>query len=461
MKLKLFTSHLIGKAAFSALRLIGRSGDSLPGLLAHRLYPDILRDLSAQCSDGVILVCGTNGKTTTSRMLSSILEKSGPIVHNRSGSNMTRGHISAFLTRSNWRGTVAARRALLEVDEAVLQQTIIATKPAMVVLHNLFRDQLDRYGEVNSIASKWLLALRHHLPANCLLIVNADDPHLAFIAKESGHQAIIYYGLDDPLAGSTDATSVVDAYISPASSNPLRYSTYYLSHLGNYADPGTSFKRPALNYSATDIVPGTPGKVGTFKVRSDAHLPAPISLPCPGLYNIYNALAACTVAYSLGVSASAISQALATFETVFGRFERIPIGNNAIYLCLIKNPAGASEIIRTLPVTHSLNLALFANDNFADGLDVSWYFDTPFESIAPSVGWLLCSGLRGKDMALRLKYAGSTAMPIIEDNSTQAVNLLIRKASEGDVYVLSTYTATLDLQRRLRALKLIPSYWKE
>jgi UDP-N-acetylmuramyl tripeptide synthase len=451
-------SVFIGKVTHTALRAVGRSGDSLPGLIANRIYPHLLRDLSKQCSEGVILVCGTNGKTTTCSMIAAILHASGTaLIHNRSGSNMTRGHITAFLSKASWRGTVHATLALLEVDEAVLPVTLSTTHPRIVVLHNLFRDQLDRYGEINTIAKKWLSALRSDLPKDSYLIVNADDPQLAYIAKELNHPNTIYYGLNDPTVGSNSATSVVDAYISPASDKPLHYSTYYLSHLGNYRDPGSPFSRPQLTFPTTSVSLGTSEFPTQFTVGPYISL----SLPIPGLYNVYNAVAAVVTAHILMVEPKYIQQALAAFVTVFGRFERIPVGLHSLYLCLIKNPAGAGEVIRTLPRDKPISMAFFANDNFADGLDVSWYFDTSFEHIAPQISWSLFSGSRANDMALRLKYAGNSSHPTIIENTNTAITNLLQRVTHEDVYVLSTYTATLNLQSALRKRRLIANYWKE
>lgn len=444
MDLRERAALLIGKSVRIATRLFGSGGGALPGLIAYRLAPTLLSTLSQQCSEGVILICGTNGKTTTSRMLASIITSNSGLVHNRSGSNLTRGHLAAFLEMTSWSGKVLAPRALLEVDEAVFPETLRLTKPSVVVWHNLFRDQLDRYGEVDSIAQKWLAAVKKDLPSKSTLVVNADDPNLSYIAEQSNHPQITFFGLDDEKQGTKEPLVSVDAYLSPVSGKPLHYKTYYVSHLGEYSDPLSNFSRPVPNISAKNITLNSTSS--QFQIEETTY-----TLPLPGLYNIYNALAASVVAKQLGFTFAHCQRALSRFQTAFGRYEQVKIGAHQVIFCLIKNPAGAAEVLRSLAAdSESLNIVLFAHDNFADGTDVSWYFDTPFELISPKLASAYCTGTRGLDMALRLKYAGASC-PIETKYSITDLMQKWQKEASGKTYCLCTYTATLEIQKLLTA----------
>ncbi|MBU6388958.1 DUF1727 domain-containing protein, partial [Patescibacteria group bacterium] len=236
--LALTAATIAGKICSLTVRSLGSGGEALPGLVAKRIDSTALRSFGRQCKDGIVLVCGTNGKTTVSRLIADFLTESGqPIVHNRSGSNMTRGHLAAFLEQADWLGRVHADLAILEVDEAVLPETLSQISPRIVLLHNLFRDQLDRYGEVDTIRRNWEAALRRHLAADAILTVNADDPNLAYLASQLDHRQTIYYGIDDQSLLTSNPDSAVDAYLSPVSGKPLQYTGYFYSHLGIYADP--------------------------------------------------------------------------------------------------------------------------------------------------------------------------------------------------------------------------------
>ena len=440
MDLREHTALVIGKSLRVATHLLGSGGGALPGLVAHRLAPTLLTRLTNQCTEGITLVCGTNGKTTTSRMLAEII---GPasVVHNRSGSNLTRGHLAAFLEASSWTGRLRLKKAILEVDEAVFPETLRLTQPTLVLWHNLFRDQLDRYGEVDAIAQKWLKAVQNDFPQNCTLLVNADDPNLSYAASKAGIKNLAFYGLSDERQGTKKPIVSVDAYLSPASGQPLHYSSYYVSHLGVYNDPASNFSRPNPTSCATNIELTTTSSIFTIGEVQ-------FTVPLPGLYNVYNALAATTLAQKLGVSLPRSQKVLATFQAAFGRNEKVKIGNHELVLCLIKNPVGAAEVLRTLAADpEPLNLLLFANDNFADGLDVSWYFDTPFEIVSHQITSITCLGIRKLDMAVRLKYAGVTA-PIITNRSLESF-ITNQKKQSGKTYCLCTYTATLELQKYL------------
>lgn len=451
----------VAKLTQNLLHLAGSGSGALPGLIAERLQPNILSSLSSQCPEGVILVAGTNGKTTTSRLLADILQQSGKkIIYNRSGSNMSRGHISAFLEHTTWKGHVTADIALLEVDEAVLPQAIYATKPRLVILNNLFRDQLDRYGEVDSIAKSWSVAIKKHLPKKSWLLVNGDDPIITHAAQASNHAKTAYFGLFDARLGTKTPSSTVDAYLSPVSRHPLTYTTYYLSHLGEYKDPASSFTRPPLNFAAHDVRLGKLGDPTRF-VLKHASSRYELELPLPGLYNTYNGLASASAALILDIPLEHVTQAFFNFKGAFGRFERLTLTSTELVFVLIKNPVGASEAARTIAQDmDSFNLAVIANDNFADGLDVSWYWDASFECLAERSPEITFSGNRAADMAVRFKYAGFIGKTIVETDIATAITNLVHSDAPR-TYVLATYTATLAIQKVLTELGLKSSHWKE
>lgn len=457
MNVRFILAIWIGKCASLFLKILGSEGETLPGLLAERICPNFLAIASKLCSDGVILVCGTNGKTTTSRMIATLLQEKD-IIYNRSGSNLIRGHVAAFLSGLTLSGNMKAKVGLLEVDEAALPEAIRLTQPKVILMHNLFRDQLDRYGEIDSIAKKWQLAVQQWLPKTSTLIVNADDPNLAFLAQKSP-QECIYYGLNDSDLGTKNPTSAVDAYFSPASGIPLTYTHYYLSHLGDYTDQ-QGFSRPKLSVAAEHIHLDSTLKQSEFTITTKQGT-YPVSLTLPGVYNVYNALAAIVVASEEGISPERIKERLLSFTSVFGRFERFEYAGKTITLCLIKNPAGASEVIRTIASsTDSFNLGFFMNDNFADGTDVSWYWDTPYEELTNRSSSIVCSGKRAEDIALRLKYAGETQTITCTPSITTAFDVLAA-TNTSSCYILSTYTATLELQHILRKRKIKAAYWQE
>lgn len=458
-------ANTFGKAALTLTKIFGSGGAALPGLIAEKIASDILGFYSQQTEGGVILMSGTNGKTTTSRLISLLIEeKCGKLVHNRSGSNLVRGLISAYLNDSDWRGRVNAEMSLLEVDEAVLPEAIRQTKPKYLILHNLFRDQLDRYGEVDSLVNKWLKAVKEDLPEECTLLVNGDDPNLAFLAQASGHKKIVYYGLDDLHLLTDTPSSTVDAFLSPASGTPLKYAGYYLSHLGVYTDPSNNFSRPKLDCKATEIIFDKNNNSCELDFISQTNT-LHIKLPLPGLYNVYNALAAFSLAEQLEVNLLQASLNLIKLKGVFGRFETLAINGKEFVFCLIKNPVGASEVINTISQNASrFNLALFANDNFADGQDVSWYWDANFEKLSGLTESLVCSGLRGYDMAVRMKYAGFEGKNQVILDIEKAIKYIIDN-NEPDIkpktYILSTYTATIEVQKLLAKHKYKKSHWHE
>jgi UDP-N-acetylmuramyl tripeptide synthase len=256
------------------------------------------------------------------------------------------------------------------------------------------------------------------------------------------------------------STSPVDSYLSPSSGKPLSYSSYFLSHLGLYEDVD-GFKRPELTYAATAIKLGDGVKKSHFSLTPKSGNPLDLEVGLPGLYNVYNALAAASLGREIGLSDTTIATALSSLQSAFGRFERLSYQGKELVLCLIKNPVGASEVLRTVTQeSRPFNLGFLANDNFADGQDVSWYWDTPYEQASGFPVSLVCGGSRAADMALRLKYAGYTQELTVLSSPAESLDMLI-ETSPGVTYILSTYTASLDLQKVLSKRGIKSHYWKE
>jgi UDP-N-acetylmuramyl tripeptide synthase len=453
---------LAGRAASAFSRRLGRGGGTvIAGHVVPRLAPDALPRLSAALPEGVVLVSGTNGKTTTSRLLAQALAESGRrVVHNRAGANLLTGILSALVQAADAHGRPRADVGLFEVDEATLPHAIPPTRPRVVVLNNIFRDQLDRYGEVHYVAEVWRRALAD-LPPAATLVLNADDPLVASLgAAHAG--PVLYYGLDVPALGMTGLSHAADARLCPVCGQPLSYTHSYYGHLGDYHCTACEFARPAPAIAA--VAPVELGAAGSnVPVRTPIGILS-LTLPLPGLYNVYNGLAAAAGALALGLAPGVIAAGLARVSAAFGRLERVAVGDRAVSLALVKNPVGCTEVLRTLvadPAPKTLLVAI--NDRFADGTDVSWLWDAEFELLAGHVAEAVCSGTRAADMALRLKYALVTTDRLhVEPDVARALQeALARTPAGGTLHVLPTYTAMLALREALRRQGAVAGFWED
>ncbi|MDZ4721063.1 MAG: MurT ligase domain-containing protein, partial [Roseiflexaceae bacterium] len=403
IQLRLLIAILAGKAAGIASRALRRGGGTtLPGIVARRVAPQTLRLLSARLPDGVALVAGTNGKTTTTRMIAACLAAANRrLLHNRAGANLVSGLTSTALAGSSAFGLVRAEIGLFEVDEAALPQALDETQPRLVLLHNLFRDQLDRYGEVDTIASAWRVALER-LPATSTVLLNADDPSTAGLGV--GLQAQVrYYGLQDVRHASDSAAHVADAQFCRSCGARYEYHPRFYAHIGHYHCPNCGVTRPNPDFRLERL--DLDGETGArLVIGGPAELAAglEIYLPIPGLYNALNALAAISAALLLGIPAAKIRDTLEHFSAAFGRIERIDANGSPMLMALIKNPVGASETIRMLtssPELHpdGLHLLILINDRHADGTDVSWLWDADFERLAGNIARVTLAGTRAED----------------------------------------------------------------
>lgn len=443
------------------LRLGG--GTTLPGQVARSLDPAILTTICAALPAGVILVAGTNGKTTTSRMLAAMLEQTGePLLHNRAGANLLPGLTTVAIAGADWRGRPRAHRALFETDEAALPQAIAETRPRLVVLLNLFRDQLDRYGEIDTIAGHWRTALQT-LPATTTVVFNADDPAMAAIARNLTARTLAF-GLEDSRHAAAAATHIADSQFCHACGHRYEYQHLFYAHIGHYACPQCGQRRPDPQVALTVLEPK--GLDGSELQIDHPTGKLSVQLSLPGLYNAQNALAATAAALALGVAPAAISAALAAFRAAFGRIERISAGPGGppMLIALIKNPVGASETVRmlTTATTKPLHVLIAIHDRFADGTDVSWLWDADFEPLAGKVARVTVSGTRAADMALRLDYAGVAAetMTVIDDLSAALDAALAALPTGETLAILPTYTAMLDLRAEITRRGWAKPFWE-
>lgn len=434
--------------ARASSRAVGGGATIAPGQLVLERNPDALRILSREVA-ACVLVSSTNGKTTTASMLATILREAGlEVVHNRAGANVPAGIVSTLLED---RGEIA----VLEVDEAWLPLVAAELDPGVIVLGNLFRDRLDGYGELEAIAAAWeAMALRRR---GTRLVLNADDPLIAHLAR-SGDARATLFGIEDAAVGLSGSEHAADAAHCRLCEAPLVFEMRMLSHLGHYRCDACGAARPAPQVGARSVE--LAGATGSSFVAEGAG-PGRIRLPVPGVFNIYNALAAASAAVALGIDGDAIGRGLGAFQPAFGRGETIRIGPTDLTVTLMKNPAGANALMRMLAADRDRRLSLLValNDGGADGRDVSWIWDADFELLASRVGPVVCAGRRAEELALRLKYAGwPTAGMKVERSIPLALDQALASAP-AELDVLLTYSALLELYDELAARGLRRPFW--
>jgi len=438
-------------------RRLGRGGGTtLPGRLLMRADPKALARMAGRLDEGAVLVSATNGKTTTSAMVAGVLERAGrPLVHNRAGSNMGWGVATALLDAGREPGQVG----LFEVDEAWLPAVAQAVRPRAYLLANLFRDQLDRYGELEVLADRWAELAEAEEPRGARFVLNADDPLVADLGR--GRKGVTYFGVDDDSQALPGLQHAADSKHCRNCGHPYAYEAVYLGHMGRYRCPNCGRERPTPSVSARRVE--LHGMSGASVVMDTPAGPLDVSLPLPGLYNVYNAVAATALALELGATLEDIGQALEDFGGAFGRVETIPVDGRPVSILLVKNPAGANEVLRTLILEDGkVDLWLALNDGIADGRDVSWIWDADFELLARRVRRATCSGTRAEEMALRLKYAGVEAELSVERDLGRSLDLAVAAGhDEGrPLYALPTYTALLEL-RDLLANRGLARRWAD
>jgi UDP-N-acetylmuramyl tripeptide synthase len=484
-------------------------GTSVVGLVAQRVYPDIIEHLATQLEQGCVIVTGTNGKTTTSSFIASILQNAGlRVLHNKEGSNMMRGIATAFVTRASPLGKLDKKQraiSVLEIDEATLPRALQAVTPRLIVFNNLFRDQLDRYGEVDSIASRWHKVIAT-LPTETILVLNADDPSIASLGEGFAGKKV-YYGIDDPALNlltqkeTTEWHQVIDTRACSRCGSEYTYDIRFYSHMGHYACPNCGLKRPQPDVRAEHVQLESFDRLHV-QIASE-NQQKEVVIPLPGIYNIYNALAAIATAQALQINWEPILNGIEQFQPVFGRGESVEVEGKTLRLLLAKNPTGFNEVLRTLFSDDAAKHILFVlNDRIADGEDVSWIWDVDFERAVGHTKTLTVTGTRARDLALRLKYAGIAqedmqiipALPLrtgkneatgkkarfrparrgtgtLEQETVaqqnriyglkNAIDQSLNRLPIGEtLFIVPTYTGLLEIHRELEQRGLTAHYWK-
>jgi len=430
-----------------------------------RIAPEALANLSRRLDQGSVLVSATNGKTTTSAMISACLAEEGrPVVHNRAGSNMAWGVGTALLDA----GKAPGQLGLFEVDEAWLPRVADQLEPKLMLLSNLFRDQLDRYGELELLADRWAEVVGAH-EGRSRFVLCADDPLVADLGRE--REGVTFFGLEDDSQALPALQHAADSKHCRNCGHAYVYDAVYLGHLGRWRCPNCGRARPEPAVVARRVeLEGMSGSQITLETAAGE---ISLRLPLPGLYNVYNALAAAATALELGVGTDSVRVALEGFGAAFGRVETIPVpirgasdgGHPAVRdvsILLVKNPAGANEVLRTLTLEDGeLDLWLALNDKIADGRDISWVWDADFELLAGRVRRVTCSGTRAEEMALRLKYAGVEAEPAVDRDLERSLEAAVADGDGGrPLFALPTYTAMLEI-RDLLARRGLARRWSE
>jgi lipid II isoglutaminyl synthase (glutamine-hydrolysing) len=435
-KLRLGVAVSVAKSITFMVRSLRLGAASvLPGSIARRIEPRLLELLSQQVKKGVILIAGTNGKTTTSLLLCEILERKGyRVAHNSTGANLENGLVTALMESANSVGSLNVDYAILEVDENIVPKVLAPIKPKVILCLNLFRDQLDRYGEVDTISKRWTKVIAT-LPEDTVVVSNADDPTLSYLGQQLP-QKVAFFGLSEPEKFLEEIPHAQDSIYCPHCGHSLDYEGYYLSHLGDYNCPQCGFTKsqPTLNSSEWPQV-------------------------LVGLYNKYNTLAAVTAAVELGIDEATIRDTIPTFQPAFGRAEELTIQGKNVRILLSKNPVGTNETIRVVTESQDTTTLLVLNDRIQDGEDVSWIWDVDTEKLVERGGTLVVSGDRVYDMALRLRYSEKTAERnfnlIVEEDLRKAINTALERTPNNEtLHILPTYTAMLDVREALTGKKI-------
>ncbi len=462
---RLTAAILSARAAQLASRTLKTGGGStVPGVVARRIDSKVLAKLSRRLPLGSAAITGTNGKTTTARMVSRILQTANVrAVNNSTGANLVTGITAALVSDSNLLGKPASEFGLFEVDEASVPKVAEEAELKILAVLNLFRDQLDRYGEL-AYLGKVISSSFPDLPPDSKVLLNADDPLVASLGRSTGNP--VFYGVDDPALDTGNLQHVADSRNCPVCGTALDYESVYMGHVGVYGCPRCDFERPRLDYRASRVrLEGARGS--TFLLSTPAG-EKEVGIGLPGLYNVYNALAAAVVAGEAGVGLEDLSRSLAEFGGAFGRVERIKAGDREAFLLLIKNPVGFNEILRTFVTGADAKHILIAiNDNDADGHDVSWLWDVDFEMLADARAKsgenapFRLSGIRAEDMAVRLKYAELPVGAVIP-NREKAIRAALEATPPGEtLYVLPTYTAMLEIRKVLSELGYTHPFWED
>jgi len=457
--MKRFIATLSSKLLTKILRRLGvGGGTALPGLIAEKIHPSFLSELAPRFSQGIILITGTNGKTTTARLVANVLRANRyKVIHNFTGSNLTRGILAQILQEANIKGDFSADFGVFEVDEATSEKAAQALKPRVILVTNLFRDQLDRYGELDKVASIINSALNH---AREWVILNGDDPLVSSLGENSPAKKM-FFGINAPEFSLS--RGVIDLNHCPKCDEELTFPVRFYGHLGDYICPKCGYKRPNLDIYAFNIEFREDFSLH-FQINSRGKS-AEVLSPLYGIFNVYNLLSTISICEALGFQLEKVLQSLGQITSAFGRMERFVLDSRECIILLAKNPVGFSVNIETVKRDKGRkNCLLILNDNLADGTDTSWIWDVDFESLSEEdFHFIICSGIRAEDMALRLKYANISPdkLEIINDIKSAFQRAVARTEPGERLYILPNYTAMLSLRSYLSKEGILKEFWRE
>lgn len=456
MKANVFFSVLSCKLCRFAIRLLGRGGTDFPGRVALKLCPGLLGYLAKDVT--TILVTGTNGKTTTSRMVEQAMTDSGiSFFANKSGANLLSGVTAEFAMHSSLTGRCKYPYALIEADEAAFKAISRYVNARAVVVTNVFRDQLDRYGEVTHTLDNLKIGIANC--ANATICINADDSLTRSIADEIQNR-VVFYGVDTPIYEKRVA-ELSDAPYCIKCKHEYVYDYVTYGHLGGYRCPVCGYGRPVPEVSVTKVL--STDTEGSHVLIACGGKEYDTTVNLPGGYNIYNACAAMACGRALGLDPAVVSRSLFSFSCGFGRMEKFEINGTSLRMILIKNPAGCNQVLNFLTNTKEPSVFVVClNDRAQDGKDISWIWDVDFEKVAgmgDRLAQLLVSGVRADDMALRFHYAGVPAEKI---HVIKEYGKLMEACVTQDkpVYIMPTYTAMLDLREKISRTYGFKDFWE-
>lgn len=459
-KFRLGFAIAMTKLTVFGLRLLGRGGTSLPGKIALKICPDIFNKLSDKFR--IIMVTGTNGKTTTSRIIAGMLERAGlQYISNKSGANLASGIATTLISSLALTGKPVVRTALLETDEAAFKTIAPKLKPEIVIVTNFFRDQLDRFGELYTT----LNSVREGIEGSpeSRLILNADDSLCASLGQNTSNP-VIYFGLGDKVYPEDYLIANADAAFCINCKSRYEYLSSSFGHLGHFKCPNCGYERPKAQVECTQVLEYD-NLSSTIEIQMPDEKIA-VKLALPGLYNIYNALAGAAVGHLLELKEDDLVYVLEGFECGFGRMESLSVNGRELKMILVKNPTGFNQVLKYLLTQKDKCVIGFAiNDKLADGTDISWLWDVDFEILSfmqSMVRGFFVSGIRAEDMAVRLKYAGIPSDSItIKHGDTDLIDSMIEASVESEtIYLLPTYTAMLDIRKNLKKRFNLKEFWE-
>lgn len=444
MKFRAIIAILLCKALRFLSRLLHRGGTAMPGRFALRVCPELLGMLAKDVK--TVAITGTNGKTTSARMIEEAFSlRNMSYFANRSGANLISGITTEFVMNCSLSGKMRKEYAVIECDEAAARKVFGQLKPQVIVVTNLFRDQLDRYGEVTHTLENIREAIKGAPEA--LLCLNADCSLTASLALDLPNR-VVYFGVDQGAVPSHGVPEISDATHCIRCKREYEYDYISYGHLGGFRCPGCGYRRHAADYAVTDVLEQRmDGSSIVMRVKGEKRL---VTVNLPAMYNIYNAAGALAAVCEMGLGLDAAVEALAGFKCGFGRMEQFSLGRGGTKMMLVKNPAGCNQVIEFLQnIKEKFVLVVCLNDRGADGTDISWIWDADFEGLSALSGRLekvIVSGDRAADMRIRIKYAGISDAHIAVQQDYEALVQWI-EGQDRPVFIMPTYTAMLELRQ--------------